>query len=29
MTHRAEQAALLRGLVHAACGVAPSLSLAA
>jgi putative glutamine amidotransferase len=29
LTHRAEQAALLEGLVHAACGVAPALSLAA
>jgi putative glutamine amidotransferase len=29
LTHRAEQAALLQGLVHAACGVAPALSLAA
>jgi len=29
LTHRAEHASLLRGLVHAACGVAPSLSLAA
>ena len=29
MTHRAEQAALLSGLVHAACGVAPQLALVA
>src|SRR3954471_2713907 len=29
LTHRREQAALLQGLVHAACGVAPALSLAA
>jgi putative glutamine amidotransferase len=29
MTHRREQAALLQGLVHAACGMAPALSLAA
>jgi len=29
LTHRAEQATLLRGLVHAACGVAPQLALVA
>src|SRR4051795_1219217 len=29
MTHRPEQAALLTGLVHAACGVAPELALVA
>ena len=29
LTHRAEHATLLRGLVDAACGVAPQVSLAA
>ena len=29
MTHRAEQASLLSGLVHAACGMAPQLALVA
>jgi len=29
LTHRAEHATLLRGLVHAACGVAPALTFAA